>query len=91
MYPATISYSCFVAKNSVRNGRNYTTYTDLGDMQFDIPFSEFAKRSDPCIREILAYIMAHCDEERVREELLKLPGGNRYLAALTRQVHKEVA
>ncbi|MBI6550698.1 hypothetical protein [Xenorhabdus lircayensis] len=91
MYPATISYSYVEVKSTVRQGRTHITYMDLGDMHIDMSFSEFAKRSNPDHSEILAYLMATCDEERLIEEFQKIPNGNRYLAILTRQAHKEAA
>ncbi|CDG19958.1 protein of unknown function [Xenorhabdus poinarii G6] len=93
MHPTTISHTYVEIKKFIRHGREYTEYTYLGDLQIDMSFSEFVKRSKsgPEPSEVLKYIMAHYDEERLTEEFQKMPGGNRYLAALTRQVHKEVA
>ncbi|CDG98430.1 hypothetical protein XBP1_3040002 [Xenorhabdus bovienii str. puntauvense] len=91
MYPATISYSYVEKKETVRHGRIHITYTYLGDMNFDIPFSEFAKRSSPDVSEMFSYIMTHCDEERFAEEFRKAGYGYRHLMAIAEQMLKEVA
>ncbi|MBD2803058.1 hypothetical protein ABLB84_06220 [Xenorhabdus szentirmaii] len=90
MYPTTISHSYVEIKQYLRHGRTYTEYTYLGDLSIDMPFSEYVLRSTSGLEpsEILKYILDHYDEERLKEELLKLPGGNRYLAALTRLEHE---
>ncbi|AOM39729.1 hypothetical protein [Xenorhabdus hominickii] len=71
MHPS-ISYSYVEKKKEyVRHGRNHIEYSDLGDMQFNIPFAEFASRSDFDVSDMFAYARVHCDVERLAEELTK--------------------
>ncbi|MBD2785419.1 hypothetical protein ID858_07965 [Xenorhabdus sp. DI] len=93
MYPITLSYSYAETTTRVLHGRTQVTFTDPADLNIDMTFSEFVQRSTsgPEPSEVLKYIFEHYDEEQMREELLKLPGGNRYLAALTRLVHEVAA
>ncbi|AOM40211.1 hypothetical protein [Xenorhabdus hominickii] len=90
MHPS-ISYSYVEKKETVRHGRIHITYTYLGDMQFNIPFSEFAKRSDPDHSEMIAHIVNNSDEESLVESIIKSGMGRKIEMELDRQFQQEAA
>ncbi|MDX7992619.1 hypothetical protein [Xenorhabdus littoralis] len=93
MYPTTISYSCVVTANSVRHGHHYITYTDLGDLKIDMPFSEYVLRSTsgPDHGEMIAHLVKHSDEESLVESIIKSGMGRKIAMELNRKLFKEVA
>ncbi|MDE9552623.1 hypothetical protein [Xenorhabdus bovienii] len=91
MHPATISYSYVEKKEYVRHGRIHIEYTYLGDMNIDMTFSEFAKRSSPENSEMIAYIVNQYDEESLVEAIIKSGMGRKIAMELNKQLLKEVA
>ncbi len=87
----SINYSYVQPEERVFNGRIYINYHDLGDMQFNIPFKEFALRSDLDVSEMLEYARVHCDTERLAEEMQKAGFSYRELMAIAQHMHKEAA
>ncbi|WMV73494.1 hypothetical protein QL112_005590 [Xenorhabdus griffiniae] len=87
----SINYSYVQPEERVFNGRIYINYHDLGDMQFNIPFKEFALRSDLDVSEMLEYARVRCDTERLAEEMQKAGFSYRELMAIAQHMHKEAA
>jgi hypothetical protein len=87
----SINYRYVLKDERVSNGRVYINYHDLGDMQFNIPFKEYALRSDIDISETLEYARVRCDEERLAEEMQKAGFTYRELMAIAQRLLKEAA
>ncbi|MBE8598087.1 hypothetical protein [Xenorhabdus sp. BG5] len=87
----SISFTYVLKEERTFNGRIYYNYHDLGDMKFDIPFSEFAKRSDPDPSEIITHLVNNCDEVSLVEAIIKSGMGRKIAIELDRQLHREAA
>ncbi|QTL40565.1 hypothetical protein ACNFJN_04480 [Xenorhabdus budapestensis] len=88
---SSISYSFVESKERVNKGRTYITYTDMGDMTIDIPFKEYASRTDIDVSDMFAYARVHCDEERIAEEMVKAGFSYREIMAIAQYMHREAA
>ncbi|WFQ80227.1 hypothetical protein PXH59_03405 [Xenorhabdus sp. SF857] len=91
MHPITLSYTYAETTSRTLHGRTQVIFKDPADLHIDMTFSEFAKRSNPEPGEMLAYLMTHCDEEQIAEELKKAGYGYRHLMAIAQHMHKEAA
>ncbi|MDE1488906.1 hypothetical protein KKI90_22045 [Xenorhabdus bovienii] len=87
----SLNFKYVLKDERVSNGRVYINYHDLGDMQFNIPFKEFALRSDFDISDMFSYARDHCDTERLAEEMKKAGFNYRELMAIANQMLKEAA
>ncbi|MBC8949337.1 hypothetical protein [Xenorhabdus sp. TS4] len=87
----TLSYTYAETTSRTLHGRTQVIFTDPADLQIDMTFSEFAKRSDPDHSEIISHLVTNCDEVSLVESIIKSGMGRKIAVELTRQLHREAA
>ncbi len=91
MYPITLSYTYAETTSRTLHGRTQVIFTDPADLQIDMTFSEFAKRSNPDPSEIITYLVNNCDEASLVEAIIKSGMGRKIAMELAQQLHREAA
>ncbi|PHM46557.1 hypothetical protein [Xenorhabdus miraniensis] len=85
MYPITLSYTYAEITSRTLHGRTQTTFTNPADLHIDMPFSEFAKRSNPDHSEMIAHIVNNSDEVSLVEAIIKSGMGRKIAMELNKQ------
>lgn len=91
MYPITLSYTYAETISRTQHGRTQVVFKDLADLQIDMTFSEFTKRSNPDPSEIITHLVNNCDEVSLVEAIIKSGMGRKISMELNRQLHREAA